>query len=523
MPNQHKGYASLTDKDKSYIRVVHSDNSLPWESRMRILTNRFDVNERNIRRWIKKLGFSTYKEIESEHLRAAKLKQYNSKYIILTWAQNDTPVHKPFWDNLLAYAKHLGAEVGVIPGRYVNPTSLHSRRSDSDYWDDEVVGYLDNARHEIHPNLVVVSDLKISPTAANPLNGLQGLTGSKSMIIGHPRVHSYPLPVLEGHHKKNMMTTGACTLRNYTDSKAGQIAAFHHVFGAVIVEIKDKDIFYNRQITATDDGSFTDLIYRVKDKKVSKISEAPAVILGDIHVDCLEEDVMDEAVRYFKKVTPKKIVLHDLINGTPVNHHEADDPIIQYQKFKDGSNLIKNEIRGMKEFIDKYKLTTYDTYVVRSNHEMFYERYILETNWKKDIPNALEYMEYAHALLKGDAANGILPYIINKEYGNKIKCLNLDDSLTVMDFELAQHGHLGANGSHGGIEQNRKLNTKIVTGHVHYPYRKDGAIGVGTFTKLRLPFMHGPSNHNWAFSVIHDDGKNQLLIFGADRKFTTLY
>lgn len=523
MEENQKKFKELDEKDKLYIKVVHADKNLSWDSRMQILKNRFGVDERNIRRWIKKLGFSSHQEIESVHLRAAKLKQYKSKYVILTWAQNATPVHKPFWDNIVAYANFLGAEVGVIPGRYANPTSLFKKTSDSEYWDDEVTEYLDNARHEIHPNLVVVSDLKIVPTATNPLTGLQGLTGSKSMIIGHPRVHSIPLPVLEGHHKKNMVTTGACTVRNYTDSKSGQIAAFHHVFGFVIVEIKDKEIFYFRQVTANDDGSFIDLFYKVKDKKVSKISEAPAIILGDIHVDSLEKEIMDEVVRYFKKVTPKKVILHDLINGTPVNHHEANDPIIQYQKFKNGSNLIKNEIAGLKEFIEKYKLTGYDSYVVRSNHEMFYERYIIEANWKKDIPNALEYMEYAHALLNGDAPNGILPYILNKEYGSKIKCLNLDDSLTVLDFELAQHGHLGANGSKGGLEQNRKLNTKIVTAHIHAPYRKDGAIGVGTFTKLRFPFMHGPSNHNWGFSIIHEDGKNQLIIFAADKKFTTLF
>lgn len=482
---------------------------------MEILKGRFGINERNIRRWIKKLGFASHQEIESKHLRAAKLKKYDSNYILLTWAQNGTPVHKPFWDNILTYAKYLGAEVGVIAGKY-------GTSKEEDWWDDAVVDYLDHARHEIHPNLVVVSDLKILPTASDPLSGLQGLTGSKSMIIGHPRVHSIPLPVLEGHHKKNMMTTGACTLGNYTDSKAGKIAQFHHVYAMCLVEIKDKEIFYSRQITANDDGSFTDLIYEVKDGKVGRINSVLSATLGDIHVDCLEEGIMEEYFRYFKKVSPKKIVLHDLINGTPVNHHEKDDPFLQYQRHKDGSNLIKNEIAGVKKFIEKYRLTDYDTYVVRSNHDLFYERYLKETWWKKDIPNALENMEYAHALLNGDAPNGVLPYVLNKMFGNKIKCLNLDESLVVKEWELAQHGHLGSNGSKGSIEQNRKLNIKSVSGHSHAPFRKDGAISVGTTTKLRQGYNHGPSNHNWAFSVVHTDGKNQLLIFAADKKFTTL-
>lgn len=517
MPNQHSSkYASLTNKDKDYIKVVHSDKKMPWDRRISLLMAKFEISERVVRRWIKKLGFASHQDVENEQLRAAKTKSYNSSYLMLTCAQNGTPVHKPFWENIETYARYHGADIGVIPIRY-------GTSKEEDWWDDAVISYLDNSRHEIHPNLTVVSDLKIVPTAANPLSGLEGLTGSKSMIIGHPRVHSIPLPVLEGHHKKNMMTTGTCTLRNYTDSKAGQIASFHHTFSFIFVEIKDNDIFYARQVTANDDGSFIDLIYEVKNKKVSKITSVSAAVLGDIHVDCLEQGIVEEKLRYLKKVTPAKIVLHDLINGTPVNHHEKDNPVLQYQKFKDGSNLIKNEIAGVKAFIEKHKLTTYDTYVVRSNHDLFYDRWIAEQNWKKDIANSLEYMEYAHALLNGDAPNGVFPYVLKKLFGNKIKCLNLDDSLVVKEWELAQHGHLGANGSKGGIEQNRKLNTKMISGHVHAPYRKDGAIGVGTSTTLRQNYMHGPSNHNWAFSVVHTDGKSQLLIFAADKKFTTLF
>ena len=38
---------------------------------------------------------------------------------------------------------------------------------------------------------------------------------------------------------KMMMTTGSCTVKNYTDSKAGKKGEFHHTLGFVIIEIKD--------------------------------------------------------------------------------------------------------------------------------------------------------------------------------------------------------------------------------------------------------------------------------------------
>lgn len=503
----------LSDNDKNYIKLIHQNRGISWDSRMDLLKSKFNKSERTIRRWIEKLDLSQNKP-KSKVI--TKPRKYKSKYIIITSAQNATQVNEPFWNNIVSYAAYHEADLGVIP-------IIYGTTKEENWWDEKVKDYLDNTRQEVHKYLSIVGDLKVLPTASDPLTNIQGLTGGKSTIVAHPRVHSIPLPVLEGHHKKNMMTTGTCTLKNYSDSKSGKIAEFHHTFGFIIIELKNDEIFYARQVTANDDGSFIDLFYEVKNRKVSKINSVSAAILGDIHTDCLDEGIMTEAMKYLNKIYPEKIILHDLVNGTPVNHHEFHDPLIQYQKFKDGSNLIKNEVAGLDRFIKKYKLTDYQTYVVKSNHDMFYEKYIIEQSWKKDIPNALEYMEYAHALLSDKAPNGILPYIVNKLVGDKIKCLTLDESLVVNEWELAEHGHLGANGSRGSMEQNRKLNTKIVTAHVHAPYRKDGALGVGTFTKLRQNYMHGPSSHNWAFSLIHKDGKAQLIIFSNDRKFTTLF
>jgi len=109
-------------------------------------------------------------------------------------------------------------------------------------------------------------DLKqigLQPTAVNPMSGFEGLTGHQSCIIGHPKVQLKSLPVLEGYHIKVMMTTGACTVANYSDTKAGKKGEFHHVLGFAFVEIRDNDIFYMRQITATDDGSFINLNHKV--------------------------------------------------------------------------------------------------------------------------------------------------------------------------------------------------------------------------------------------------------------------
>ena len=62
------------------------------------------------------------------------------------------------------------AEISVILGRYKNPTSVFS---DGEYetWNEETRPYWDANRHEIHKYLTVLSDVKIQPTATNPLTG----------------------------------------------------------------------------------------------------------------------------------------------------------------------------------------------------------------------------------------------------------------------------------------------------------------------------------------------------------------
>lgn len=521
-------FKALTDKDKSYIKTVHGNNDLSWDYRMSTLMHKFNRSERTIRRWIEKLGFSQYKEIENDEIRQGKLREYDeSKNIyIITWAQNATPVHSEFWNNILKYAEYLDANVGVIQGRYQNPTSLWTNgMKEDEWWDDQFTtdfNYLDAGRHHIHDYLDILSDVKIRPTAVNPLTGFEGVSGDRSSILGHPRVHLKSLPVLKGHPSKLLLTTGACTIKNYTDTKAGKKAEFHHTYGFVIVEIKDNLTYYIRQVTASRNGSFTDLNNYVEEGKVKKIKTCAAYVMGDIHTANVHEPVMKKTMDLFKKLKPTRIVLHDVADGESVNHHEAKDPVKAFHRFQEGRDIVKKEIDGIKNFIRKYDLLKYKPIIARSNHDVWFDRWIVDQDWKKDVRNAEEYMEYALASLRGEAHKGIIPYVLDKEFGNKILTLGLDDSFKINGWEVGQHGHLGTHGSKGNLEQYRKLNTKVVIGDYHQPGRKDGAVGVGTYSKLRMGYNNGPSAWMHAGAIVHEDGKVQHVIFSEDNNFTML-
>lgn len=518
----------MSDQDISYIKAVHADNTLGWDERMSILMNRFDKSERTIRRWISKLGFSKYQEIENEEIRQGKLRKYDPerKYYIITWAQNATPVHLSFWKNILAYAEHLNANIGVVQGRYQNPTSLWTKNMEGDeWWDEPLKDYTDGARHDIHEYLSVLSDVKISPTAVNPLTGFEGISGDKSSIFGHPRVHLRSLPVPEGHAKKLLLTTGACTIKNYTDTKAGKKAEFHHTYGFAIVEIKDDYTFYVRQVTAKDeDGSFTDLCYNVKDQKVTEVDSCAVFVMGDLHNAQLDVDVFDQTMDLFNNhITPRRVVMHDVFDGQSVNHHEAKDPIKAFKRYETGQDIVSIEIDNLYKLIEDNNLLQFNPIVVRSNHDIWLDRWIVDKDWKSDVRNAKEYMEFSLALLNGEAEKGILPYLLERRYQDGITCLNLDEGYKILGWELGHHGHLGTHGSKGNINQFRKLNTKVIVGDYHQPARKDGALGVGTYSKLRMGYNTGPSAWMHAGVMVHNDGKAQHIIFMEDKKFTTFF
>jgi hypothetical protein len=209
------------------------------------------------------MGGATISASQSKSLKSALGKfDKKKKRFIITWAQNNTPVHETFISNIEAYAKFLNADIHVIAGRYKNPTSVFTDQK-NDNWSGRVSEYLDANRHEVHKHMWIMSDVKIQPTAIDPMTGLQGMSGINSCVFGSPKVHMETIPVLEGNLPKMMLSTGACTVKNYTDSKAGKKGEFHHALGFVLVEIKDKDTFFARQVTATDDGDFNDLYHNI--------------------------------------------------------------------------------------------------------------------------------------------------------------------------------------------------------------------------------------------------------------------
>ena len=512
-------------------KKIYTDKELSWDDRMNLLVKFFGKSERTVRKWCsEKLSFKEKVDVEPEQYVKAKARVHDEskKRFIITWAQNNTPVHSGFLKNIEAYADYINADIHVIAGRYKNPTSIWSQNQQvEEKWDSNVVKYLDANRHDIHEFVSILSDIKIQPTAVNPMTGLQALSGVNSCIFGSPKVQLEMIPVLEGCKPKMMLTTGSITKKNYTDSKAGKTGDFHHTFGFVVVEIKDDEIFFVRQVTADDKtGNFSDLYFRVEGGLIKELDKLAAIVLGDVHYGHHDQKVLDSTMTLMDKLIPKHVILHDVFDGNSISHHEMKDPFIQYGKEIAGTNDLEKEVEVMLNGLEAFE--KYDNVViVRSNHDDFLDRWLKNEDWKKQptFKNSRLYMRYSDLLLEQygkDPYNvkGVIPSIINQKFP-KFKTLGRSESYRVKNWELGQHGDIGSNGSRGSLLQFRRLNTKIVVGHYHSPGRKDGAIAVGTSTKLRVGYNNGASTWLQSHVIIHTDGRAQHINF-VNGEFTTL-
>ena len=531
-------FKDLTDDYKKKMKTSYDNRNklgLSVEKLAIKIGEELNVSERTVRKWFKKINVNEKTDTaDSEQYVIAKLKKHDNtkSRFLITWAQNNTPIHGKFFDNIKAYAGFIGADIHVVAGRYKNPTSVF-QDNDQEFWCGDLIPYLDAGRHNIHKYMSILSDIKIQPTAVNPMSGLQGVSGINSCVFGAPKVQMEMIPVLEGegNKPKMMLTTGAVTLMNYTDSKAGKNGEFHHTYGFVIVEIKDDETFYVRQVTADDKtGAFTDLCYRVDNSEINKVNSLAAAVLGDIHYGSHDQTLINLTHELLDKIVPDNVILHDVFDGLSINHHNIDDAYVQYGKEIHNTNSLQKEIDemidGLKLF-EKYKKVV----IVRSNHDDFLDRWLKNQDWKKQptAKNHKLYMKYSAMLLEQfekDMYNvkGVIPEIINTAFPNFIT-LRRNDSYRIKNWELSQHGDQGTNGSRGSLNQFRTLNTKIVVGHYHSPGRKDGALAVGTSTKLRLGYNFGASSWAQAHVLIHNDGRAQHITFVNDEKgnigFTT--
>lgn len=455
---------------------------------------------------------------------------------LFTAAQNGTPIQPKVWAAILHMKKHLDAHLSVIELRYKNPTSKWSRsQEDRETWAPEIRPYALNQTMKVNKNLTCVGGIKVVPTAANPLGEFEGFTGAESTIVGHTKYQFKTVPVPGSQMAKLMTTTGACTMANYTNSRAGAKGEFHHTFGVVLVELDKGGVFYLRHINFTDEGVGIDLdIAMYTPDGVFPAPPPEAITLGDTHVKFTDMQVDKANFGPRGMVTlckPKRIYWEDVCDGHSVNHHDWDDPFIEQANAVSGYDDVKAEVFESVDFVALRTPPFATSYMVPDNHGDFLYAWVKKRDWKKlpTIQRAF-YLETAarmheNSVMGPDGAEvpRPWPYWVKRRLaeqwdGLKGRVVVLtgkpgEEGSRIMGVQMDLHGHKGPNGSRGGVKNLARIGTKATTAHGHSPAVEEGHHRVGTNSRLRLKYIDGsPSGWLHANDFLHANGKRQLVI-----------
>jgi hypothetical protein len=459
-------------------------------------------------------------------------KALTEKRFVFTSAQNNTYIHEGFWASLLKFCEYKGAKLCVSKYSYnkngwrknggLSQCATEASASEEGLWyDTRIEPYVLNEATKVANGLIFCGELDILPTAKMPLSGLDNYTGPNSAIVPHAKLQMQSCATMKNDPAKFLYTTGTCTLRNYIERKAGQIATFHHVFGALYVEIDDDGDWFARQLNADGDGSFYDL-----DKHYSPIgvsnSEPPIVTLGDIHVEKLDPQQLAGALDMLRMLKPRAVFLHDLIDFEARNHHNKKDELWLVDQHYNRDACVEHGLLSGARFLATLRSELPDAtlYSVRSNHDEAFTRWVREGTpypdpvntrfwhecrykWLLRTERGLPHDPFAYAMTSLASKAGL-------DISNTI-FLKEDDSHVEHDIEFAVHGHLGPNGSRGSPKSFRQIGRRANTAHTHSAGIIDGIYTAGVLASLCMGYNKGPSSWSCSHVLTLPNGKRSII------------
>lgn len=475
------------------------------------------------------------------------------KRFILTSAQNNTHVHAELLANLEALADYYSAE--IIVGTYTynqNAYGPQSIKKDSwqkkaangayekELWyDPAITKYIRDTRIQLANGLVWCGEYNALPTNVNPLAGLESYTGRASAIFPHAKLAMRSIATMQGEGVKLNYTTGTVTQRNYIQKREGVIAEFHHIYGALLVEVNSNGNWWVRQLNQDEGtGTLQDLNVLVKGGQViSTIERIEAVTHGDLHGVFADPVVVKTSLDMVDELKPKFQFLHDVMEGAAVNPHQRKYNT-NHEKFHTwlrGYHKLDNELVDTVKLLESYERPFAKTVIVDSNHDdAWIKKWLREYDYRKDPPNTEIFLKL-QTYLYGEIRNGVtdeqsrartanpkmvrdinvLEYALREVggYKAKVKFLLADEPFKTCGkkIENGMHGHLGPAGKFGSPAELSKMGRKANTAHTHSTGIWNGLYVAGTSSRLRWDYTKGPSNWTHSHIITYPNGKRTIV------------
>ena len=446
---------------------------------------------------------------------------------ILTSAQNDTLVHTKFLDSLEVMAEHIGATILVGTFSYnANNGQQNMQKGAGEWFDERIKKYIVDEPIQLADDLIWCGELNVLPTAVNPLSGFHSYTKNCSGIIPHAKVHLESLPTAKDEPVRILYTTGAVTQRNYLQKKAGQKASFHHIFGALVVEIDDDGDWFVRQLIGeTESGEFYDLDRRYTPTGSTPAHRVEAINWGDIHAEKYDAKVYAASFgtnpgSMIDDLMPRYQLVHDVLDMQARNHHNMSDPYFKFKSYCENKDWVEDDIAQVANVLELMDRDFCHTVVVESNHDLALERWLKTADYKTDPANALFFLDCQYATYKaiydGKRDFSVFKYALIKhnEKMNKVRFLRTDESFMLCGsdgIECGAHGHLGNNGARGSINAYQKLGTRYNIGHSHSANIRDGVYQAGVSAKLDMGYNKGGSSWSNSHIVTYANSKRAIV------------
>lgn len=362
-------------------------------------------------------------------------------------------------------------------------------------------------------NNLIVYDTKILPQQIDPFRGMNSkLSRDYSYILPSPKIRYASIPNTS-KYPRALISTGAITRPNYkTHTAHGRKALEEHQYGFVFVEIQNKTIFNVQQIEATQNGDFHYLTEKYYDGVYSLISPE-ALILGDWHTGNTCPKVRKKTIEMISELQPQRVIFHDMFNGHSINHHERGDLLGELRLLENRQTGLLQEAKLVFDELNFFaeKFPKIQFFVVRSNHDDFLEKYIRSKVFIEDPINFMFTCSIISKILDPKAIPLKEMLSLIGTLKPNIRFFQQDESYRVRGIELANHGHLGVNGSKGNPKSYSSNNLKMITGHTHSPALLPNGMVVGTSTYLRLNYSKGASSWLNAHGILYPNGKYGLL------------
>lgn len=404
---------------------------------------------------------------------------------LITAAQNNTEVHKPFLTALESLAENLSAEIIALPNWYAKNSYSKDAQADHEFFDPAIEQYLqlENFFVADEKAAIVYANAGINPTQLQPRNSAEHFNqGECISIVASPKQQMKTLPRLNNEPIKFAWSTGTCTKQNYVCSGAGQKAEVDHTYGALWLFVSLDGTVDCTNIQLGDNGSLQVFDGEsLTDQKGRPLTGA-SVVLGDLHMERKDQKVWDATMRYLDDLNPRQIVAHDVSHFESQNHWNIGN---DFHQFKMQNQTVLEELNlvtaGLNELADIAPV-----YLCESNHNSAVDSWLCNNAYDsgKDPKNARLYcllkafmyeaFEEASESSTQLALEIALTDVRFQELMQGLDQLSenvvfgrMDEPFILGGYDCSQHGHKGANGSRGTPMQFAKLGLKLITVHTH--------------------------------------------------------